>query len=89
MCAKVWLIRLTLLIQKFVHAMWKTKNEAIHAKEDSDTNKKGHEELNLQIDQIFQSLPRNKRVLPASDRAFFAKGAQRTKEYRLQKKKAG
>ena len=71
--AEVWLIRLTLLIQRLVHSLWITRNEALHQKEDSAANKKRHEELNGHIDEIYRTLPRNRRVLPASDRAFFLK----------------
>ena len=84
--AEVWLIRLTLLIQRFVHSLWITRNEAVHQHEDSTTNKKKHEELDRHIEEIYRSLPRNRRVLPASDRAYFSKGAQRIKKYRLSKK---
>ena len=84
--AEVWLIRLTLLIQRFVHSLWITRNEAVHQHEDSTANKKRHEELNGHIEEIYRTLPRNRRVLPASDRAYFSKGAQRIKNYRLRKK---
>ena len=86
--AEVWLIRLTLLIQRLVHSLWITRNEAIHQKEDSAANTKRHEELNGHIDEIYRTLPRNRRVLPASDRAFFSKGAQRVKTHRLRKKES-
>ena len=51
-------------------------------------NKRRHGELNNQIDEIYRKLPRNRRVLPASDKAFSSKGAQRLKTYRLRKKES-
>ena len=84
--AEVWLIRLTLLLQRFVLLLWKIRNEAVHHQEDSNANKKKYDDLNSHIEEIYRTLPRNRRVLPASDRAYFSQGAQRIKNYRLRKK---
>ena len=54
---KVWLIRLSLLLQTMTHSMWKTRNEAIHNKEDSEINKKRHEELDQDITEIYINDP--------------------------------
>ena len=58
------------MIQNMTHAMWKTRNDAIHKKEDSAMNKTQHEELDLNITNIFRDLP-PKSAMPTCDAAFF------------------
>ena len=82
---KVWLINLSLLLQTMTHNMWKTRNEAIHKKEDSAMNKQRHEELDQDISNIFRDRPHYK-LLPPCDAAFFRKGQERVKRYRVRKK---
>ena len=83
--ARVWLIRFTRQLQSFLHTLWKTRNEAIHTIEDSDNNTKWHNELNTKISEIFGTLP-NLRLLPTCDAAYFKRGEQRIKNYRLRRK---
>jgi hypothetical protein len=82
---KVWLIRLSLLLQTMTHSMWKTRNEAIHNKEDSEINKKRHEELDQDITEIYRDRPHFK-MLPTCDEAFFKRGQVKVKRYRIRKK---
>ena len=82
---KVWLIKLSILLQTMTHNMWKTRNEAIHKKEDSAMNKQRHEELDQDISNIFRDRPHYK-LLPPCDAAFFRKGQERVKRYRVRKK---
>jgi hypothetical protein len=82
---KVWLIRLSLLIQNMTHKMCKTRNDAIHKKEDSEVNKQRHEELDQAITEIYRDRPHFK-LLPTCDEAFFKRGQVRVKKYRLRKK---
>ena len=83
--AKVWLLRLTLMIQNMTHAMWLTRNEAVHKNEDSAMNKKMHEDLDSTITTIFRDLP-PRRAMPTCDAAFFKRGEVRIKRYRLRRK---
>ena len=82
---KVWLITLSLLLQNLTHNMWKTRNEAIHNKEDSEINKKRHEELDQDITEIYRDRPHFK-LLPTCDEAFFKRGQTKVKRYRIRKK---
>ena len=82
---KVWLIRFSLLLQNMTHHMWKTRNEAIHNKEDSEMNKQRHEELDEAITDIYKDRPHFK-LLPTCDEAFCKRGQVRVKKYRLRKK---
>lgn len=84
--AVAWVIRLTLLIQAMLHDLWKTRNDAIHKREDSHVNKHRHDELNSQIDSIYQNLPKSLRPFPQSDAAFFLYSRDRVKHYRIKKK---
>ena len=81
----VWMIRLSLMIQTMTHTMWKTRNDAIHRKEDSEMNKKRHEDLDKDIDNIFRDLP-SLRTMPTCDAAFFKRGREKIKRYRLRRK---
>ena len=83
--SRVWLIRLSLMIQNMTHAMWITRNDAIHKKEDSAMNKKLHEDLDSNITTIFRDLP-PKSAMPTCDAAFFKRGEERIKRYRLRRK---
>ena len=83
--ARVWLIRFSNLCQKMVHTLWKTRNAAIHQREESDNNKKRHEELDDKVAEIFRSIP-NLRLLPPSDAAYFRRGEERITRYRLNRK---
>jgi hypothetical protein len=77
------------MIQNMTHAMWKTRNDAIHKMEDSAMNKKQHEDLDLNITNIFRDLP-PKGAMPTCDAAFFFKrGADRIKRYRLTERTLG
>ena len=67
------------------HKMWKTRNDAIHKKEDSEVNKQRHEELDQAITEIYRDRPHFK-LLPTYDEAFFKRGQVRVKKYRLRKK---
>ena len=67
------------------HHIWKTRNEAIHNKEDSALNKKQHEEFDQEIDNIFRDLP-YLRWMPSSDAAFFKRKKDRVKRYRIKRK---
>ena len=73
------------MVQNMTHTMWKTRNDAIHNKEDSATNKKQHEDLDQEIDIIFRDLPPFK-AMPTCDAAFFKRGADKIKRYRLRRK---
>ena len=79
------MIRFAILCQKMLHTLWKVRNEAIHRREDSDNNKQRNAELDSKIKEIFRSLP-NLRLLPQSDAAFFKRGEEKTKRYRLNRK---
>jgi hypothetical protein len=83
--SKVWMIRFTLMIQNMIHTMWKTRNDAIHNKEDSTMNKEKHEDLDRDIDNIFRDLPPTG-SMPTCDAAFFKRGADKIKRYRLRRK---
>ena len=65
--------------------MWKTRNEAIHNKEDSEMNKKRHEELDQDILEIYRERPHFK-LLHTCDEAFFKRGQAKVKRYRTRKK---
>jgi hypothetical protein len=76
-----------MMIQNMTHAMWKTRNDAIRKKEDSAMNKKQHEDLDLDITNIFRDLPPSG-TMPTCDAAIFIRGADsRIKRYRLRRKK--
>ena len=77
-CPKVWLTSLTIRLHRVLHSLWKTRNEAIHAKENSDNNKKGHNDLDQEIKIIFHRLP-NLRLLPPSEATFLKRGEERVK----------
>ena len=62
------------MIQNMTHAMWKTRNDAIRKKEDSAMNKKQHEDLDLDITNIFRDLPPSG-TMPTCDAAIFIRGA--------------
>ena len=79
------MIRFTRRLQYFLHTLWKTRNEAIHNIEDSDNNAKRHNELKTKISAIFGTLP-NLRLLPTCDAAYFKRGEQSIKNYRLRRK---
>ena len=83
--ARVWMIRFAILCQKMLHTLWKVRNEAIHRREDSDNNKRRNADLDSKITEIFRSLP-NLRLLPQSDAAFFKRGEEKIKRYRLTRK---
>jgi hypothetical protein len=83
--SRVWMIRLCIMIQDMTHGMWKTRNEAIHNNEDSESNKKQHEELDQEITNIFRDLP-YLRWMPSSDAAFFKRKKEKVKRYRLKRK---
>ena len=83
--AKVWLTRLTNRLQIMLHTLWKVRNEAIHRREESVNNKERHLALDLQITDIYQTIP-SLRLLPTCDAAFFKRGATKTKRYRLRRK---
>jgi hypothetical protein len=80
------MIKLSILLQNMTHDMWKTRNEAIHKKEDSALNTQRHEELDQDIDTIFGDRPRHSKFLPPCDAAFFRRGKERIKRYRVRKK---
>jgi hypothetical protein len=54
--SKVLLIRLSLLVQNMTHATWKTRNEAVHKNDESEMNKKQHEDLDVDITNMFRDL---------------------------------
>ena len=83
--AKVWLIRLATLVQNMTHGMWKTRNEAIHNKEDSVMNTKRHEELDQDISDLYRDRPHFK-LLPTCDGAFFKRDQAKVLRFRLRKK---
>ena len=83
--SKVWMIRLTLMIQNMTHTMWKTRNDAIHKQEDSTMNKRKHEDLDRDIENIFRDLP-PKKSMPTCDANFFKRGELKIKRYRLRRK---
>ena len=66
--------------------MWKTRNEAIHNKEDSEMNKQRHEELDQDITDIDRDTRPHFKLLPTCDEAFFKRWQVRVKKYRLRKK---
>ena len=82
---KVWLMRLAILLQHATHSMWKTRNEAIHNREESNFNTDRHKELDEAITTIFSEIP-NLRLLPPSEAAFFKRGAARVKQYKIRRK---
>ena len=65
--------------------MWLARNEALHQTEDSVCNAKRHDELNEEIDTIYDRKP-NDRLLPHADVAFFRNKQELTKKYKLKKK---
>ena len=71
-------------MQRVFHSLWKTRNEAIYTKEDSDNNKKRHNNLDQEITAIFHRLP-NLRLLPQSEATFFNSGEERVKRYKLRR----
>ena len=83
---RVWLTRLALLLQLASHDMWKTRNEAIHAREESAFNTQRHMlELDNEITTFSSDIP-NLRLLPPSEAASFKRGAARVKQYRIRRK---
>ena len=85
-CPRLWLVNLTLHLQRAMYNLWNTRNDAVHKKQDSAINTREHRETDAKINDLFSSLP-NLRLLPQSDAAFFARGKQRIQSYRLQRKK--
>ena len=81
----VWLTSVSLQIQRMIHQLWLTRNEAIHNREDSILQKEKHDTLDTAISDIFHSLP-NLRLLPPCDASFFKSGKERIKRCRLRKK---
>ena len=69
-----------------MHELWITRCEAFHKQQDSSANKQRHDDLNRQIDEIYNKLPKSLRVFPQSDAAFFLKSKTKVKEYRVRKK---
>ena len=82
---RVWLVRLALLLQYAAHSMWRTRNEAIHKREESNFNTDRHKDLDDAITTIFNEIP-NLRLLPPSEAAFFKRGAGRIKKYKIRRK---
>lgn len=65
--------------------MWKTRNEAIHHKEDSVMNTRRHEELDQDISDLYRDRPHFK-LLPTCDGAFFKRDQASVMRFRLRKK---
>ena len=66
--------------------MWKTRNEAEHKDEKSRINMERDKEVNTAIDDLYNCLPDNLRMLPHDDQQFFAKKATYRKQRKLQDK---
>ena len=71
--AEVRLIRLTLLLQRFAHSLWKTRNDVVHNEEDSMANKKRHDELNAQIEEIYNLTQEQKKSSRRATELIFLK----------------
>ena len=53
--------------------MWKSINEAEHKDKKSRINMERDEEVNTAIQDIYDRLPKNLRILPHDNQQFFAK----------------
>ena len=67
--------------------MWKTRNEAIHEREESTSNAQRHTELDNEITTVFNEIP-NLRLIPPSEAAFFNRGAERVKQCKIRRKES-
>ena len=83
---KVWFGQLSNEIWKITTDMWTTRNEAEHKDEKSRINMERDEEVNTAIDDIYDRLPDNLRILPHDDQQFFAKKATYRKQRKLNDK---
>ena len=88
---KVWMIKLSILLQNMTHNMWKTRNEEIHKKEDSALNIQRHEELDQQdIDTIFGDRPHSKFLPPSGAmQPFLGEERRELRDIELERKKFG
>ena len=66
--------------------MWTTRNAAEHKDEKSRINMERDEGVNTPIDDIYNRLPDNLRILPHDDQQFFAKKANYRKQRKLNDK---
>ena len=83
---KVWFGQLSNEIWKITNALWTTRNEAEHKDEKSRINIERDEEVNRAIDDVYNRLPDNLRMLPHDDQQFFAKKAIYRKQRKLKDK---
>ena len=65
----VWMSTTILKIQAMLYKMWRRQNKALHGDEDSEVNKTRHEELNAEINEIYNKKPHD-RLLPHEDANF-------------------
>ena len=70
---KVWFGQLSNEIWKITNDMWKSINEAEHKDKKSRINMERDEEVNTAIQDIYDRLPKNLRILPHDNQQFFAK----------------
>ena len=74
-------------IWKITEDMWKSRNEAEHKDEKSRINVERDTEANIAIEDIYDRLPRNLRILPHDDQQFFAKNVTYRKQRKLKEDK--
>ena len=84
-CPWVWIGKLANEIWKIKEDLWTLRNEAEHKDNKSRVNQERNTKVNADIDEIYNKLPKNLRVLPHYDMQFFSK----KKEYRKQRLQVG
>ena len=72
-------------LQDVLFEIWLARNDALHNSKDSACNAKRHEELNNEIEKIYEKKSNN-RLLPHADVLFFKNKRDRAKKFKLKKK---
>ena len=85
-CPKVWIAKLANEIWKITEDLWTLRNEAEHKDDKSRVNQERNTKVNEEIEEIYNKLPKNLRVLPHDDMQFFSKKKEYRKQRRLKDK---
>ena len=72
-CPQVWIGKLSNEIWKITEDLWTLRNEAEHKDDKSRVNQERNTKVNADIDDIYNKLPKNLRILPHDDMQFFSK----------------
>ena len=73
MSTGVWIGKLSNEIWKITEDLWTLRNEAEHKDDKSRVNQERNTKVNADIDDIYNKLPKNLRILPHDDMQFFSK----------------